>query len=328
MTVTIRDLAKLAGVTHSTVSKALNNEPGVSEETRKKIMKLANQLNYIPNLAAKRLAQGKTNTIGLIWPNWEGQFFYHLSASIQKEAAKRGYDVILTMADIAHGMKIFNQQFVDSIICWLWPAWTPDFEFVREAERFSGSLLFMGGASRRQEGHSLLIDRRKGIYEAVSHLASLGHRRIAFLGSQQDKLAGFMQGIAEFRLDYRPYYFIDSTEPDNEKRIAELLKSEDKPTAIVSDSQYATFILMQMLRKCAVKVPDDLSVIVYDDIPEMGMFEVPMTSIGPSIRQLSERALQILTEPGKEGETKLVSEELEPNITIRESVRAIVPAAN
>ena len=81
-------------VSHPTVSKALNNAPGVSDETRRKILKLAAQMNYTPNMAAKRLANKGNRSIGFIWPKAEGIFFYHLANALQEEAGARGIDVV------------------------------------------------------------------------------------------------------------------------------------------------------------------------------------------------------------------------------------------
>ena len=97
--VTIKDIAIAAGVSHPTVSKALNNAPGVSDETRRRILKLAAQMNYVPNMAARRLANKGNRSIGFIWPKAEGIFFYHLVNALQEEAGARGIDVLVSMSD-------------------------------------------------------------------------------------------------------------------------------------------------------------------------------------------------------------------------------------
>ena len=106
--VTIKDIAQAAGVTHPTVSKALNNAPGVRAETRQRILELAEQMNYIPNVAAKRLAKQKNRSLGFIWPQIEGLFFYHLCSDLQREAVRRDIDVVVSMSEPSKALRTFT----------------------------------------------------------------------------------------------------------------------------------------------------------------------------------------------------------------------------
>ncbi|MFD0712763.1 LacI family DNA-binding transcriptional regulator [Paenibacillus sp. GCM10027626] len=306
MTVTIKDIAKLAGVSHPTVSRALNNDPGVNDETRRKILKIAKQLNYVPNLAARRLAERKSNCIGMIWPTFESMFFYNLCKEIQYEAAKKGMTVLLSLADPVEAMRALNQQFVDHVIYWAVPEWKAPAAFLKEKELFKGDMLLMGGGAV-EEAHCLTIDRKHGIYEAVCYLARENHREIGFIGQTTDKLVGFTQGIVDSKLEFKRNYIIPVEESYlagdafDEELALELLQGEQRPTALVLDSQVVFFQLVKLLRRYKIRIPEDLSLIVYDDVPELQMYEAPLTTIGPPLKLLAKQAIAMLTEKDEPG---------------------------
>ncbi|TMV45665.1 LacI family transcriptional regulator [Paenibacillus mesophilus] len=324
MKVTIKDIAREAGVSHPTVSKALNGAPGVSEDIRKKIVAIADRLNYVPNLAAKRLVDRKTNSIGLIWPKIEGLFFYHLGLQIQKEAASRGLDVIMSLAEPPDALRIFNEHFVDEIVFWCPPGWLPSVEFIKQRELFHGNMLLMGGG-RMEQTHYIGVNRKDAAYEAVRYLASQGHRKLTFLGNRSDKLTGFTQGLLELRLDYHDHYFVAIEPGDSvtEDKLIDLFESADRPTAFVVDSQTYAFELLKLFRKRKIRIPQDFSLVVYDDIPEMERMEVPLTTVGPSIYKLATAALDILTGRDGRGEGKYADVEIGCEMHIRKSVGRI-----
>jgi LacI family transcriptional regulator len=324
MKVTIKDIAREAGVSHPTVSKALNGAPGVSVDIRKKIVAIAERLNYVPNLAAKRLVDRRTNSIGLIWPKLEGLFFYHLGLQIQKEAASRGIDVIMSLAEPPDAMRIFNEHFVDEIVFWCAPGWLPSVEFIKQREQFHGNMLLMGGG-RMEETHYIGVNRKDASYEAVRYLAGQGHRKITFIGNRSDKLTGFTQGLLEHRLDYHEHYFVQIEAGDavTEEKMAALLESPDRPTAFVVDSQTYAFELLQLFRKRKIRIPHDYSLVVYDDIPEMERMDVPLTTVGPSIVKLASTALDILTGVDGRGEGKWADVEIGCEMRIRKSVKRL-----
>ncbi len=325
MKVTIKDIAKMAGVSHPTVSKALNNEPGINSETRNKILMIAKQVNYVPNFAAKRLADQKTNSIGLIWPQNEGLFFYHLCNNIQKEATKIGVSVIMSMANPALALRNFNEHFVDMIIAWLPPDWVPSVEFLKEREHFQGKLLVMGGG-QISDAHRITIDRKSGLHSSVKYLAQLGHRKIVYIGAQNDKMVGFMQGLLELNLEYHPDYLlvVDDKFEVSEEKLISLLTGDKKPTALIADSQGTLFMLVKILRRHQIRIPDDFSLIVYDDIPEMEIFDIPLTSVGPSIKSLVSEALNIFLDKNPQtASNPWVNIEVIPELTIRQSTRTL-----
>ncbi|GAA3406070.1 LacI family DNA-binding transcriptional regulator [Paenibacillus hodogayensis] len=327
MKVTIKDIARMAGVSHPTVSRALNDDPGVNEETRRRILQIAEELDYVPNLAARRLAERKSNCIGVIWPAIDSMLFYNLFIQIRNEAAKKGFSVLLSLDDPVKAMQTLNQQFVDHVIYWAGPDWVPSAEFLKQKQLFKGDMLLMGGGEEA-DTHLLKIDRRHGVNEAVKHLAALGHTQIGFIGETSDKLVGFTEGLVDCKLELRREYLIPvNTQPETEifhnRTVSELLDDSNRPTAFVLEGQSVFFQMAKLLRQRKIRIPDELSLIVYDDVPELQMFEVPLTTIGPSLQALAELALAMLT--GHSGNVKgqareWRNEELKTRLVVRQSV--------
>lgn len=322
--ITIKDIAKAANVNHSTVSRALRDDPRVSKAMREKIHAIARQMNYVPNLAARKLVRQKTNFVGLIWPPKEGLFFYNLNLQLQKEGAKRGYRVVQIMDEPTEAMQAFNQFGVDHVLFWLVASNVPA-SFTVERERFPGKVLTMGGP--KIEGTDwLAVDRSGAVVKAVRYLSELGHRRIAYAGGKRNmqKMYGFLQGVAECKADYRPNYFFDYYGKTFEADVQAVLSSQDRPSAILVDSQQCLFRLMRVLRLMGMNIPEDVSIVVYDDTPEMETFEIAYTTVGPSIQELAEKAWDIITAESEEGEERELEEEVVTATLIpRQSTRRI-----
>lgn len=324
MNVTIKDIARLAGVSHPTVSKALNNEPGVRLETRQKILQLAEQLNYVPNMAAKRLVDRKSNCIGLIWPPADSLFFYNLFKEIQRKVANAGKNVLISIADPVAALRTFNQHFIDQIVFWRAPNWKPSDGFLQEWKKFHGEMLLVGGG-RMPGTHCITLDRRTGILLAMKHLFELGHRKISYVGQPSDKLLAFMEGVEEYNLDYRPEYMVrvDSKERYDEPTFMRLLNQADSPTAFIVDSSVVLFHMIKLFRQHRIRIPDDYSVIVYDETPELELFEIPLTTVGPPMELLSRKISDILLSNEKdEPLTSWIEDQVVTELTMRKSTAA------
>ncbi|GAA3403587.1 LacI family DNA-binding transcriptional regulator [Paenibacillus hodogayensis] len=324
--ITIKDIAKQAGVTYGTVSRALNDEPGVSEKTRAKIRAIAEQMNYVPNLAAKRMVDRSANCIGIIWPKFEGLFFYRLSERIQQEASGRGYRIMLSVAEPEDALASFQEHFIDKVIHWVYAEETASFAAAKQS--FHGTILEVG---YRPNGHTfcLEIDRKGAVCKAVRHLAELGHRRIAFLGARTDKLVGYTQGLVDFDLEYSPDDIVITkpSDPRMEHKIAAFLDKThpDRATALIVDSQGLMFEFAKMANAANVRIPDQLSLVCYDDVPELhSMLPVPITTVGPNVDALARRLMDTITEQdGRESDR--FEQIVESVLTVRQSTQAPSP---
>ena len=329
--VTIKDIALAAGVTHPTVSKALNNAPGVRPETRQRILELARQMNYIPNMAAKRLANQKNRSLGFIWPQTEGLFFYHLCGSLQREAVRREINVVVSMSEPVQALRTFHEHFIDFTLAWFFPDWLPGVDFIKERELYDGALTIIGGG-RMENAHLISIDRERGTRDAVRYLAEIGHQKVAYIGAKGSKSEGFIQGILETGLRYHPsrlitmdtqyYEGVNANRAEAAQKFARLWRGKHRPTALIIDSQDTAFALINCIHELGISIPEDLSVVSYDDIPELSIYQVPLTTCGPSIDDIVRTVLDVYEDyyQGRiSGEPRCQT--ILPKLVIRDSAR-------
>lgn len=330
--VTIKDIAKIAGVSHPTVSKALNNLPGVGEETRKRILEVVRELGYTPNPAARRLVnRSGTRSIGLIWPQVEGLFFYHLCNAIQKEAAKRDINVFVSMSEPAAALHMFNDYFVDFVLGWFFPNWIPSPQFIHERSLYKGNIALVGGYILDENTYAIQIDRAEGIYRAMSYLAKLGHRRVAYIGHQNDKSTGYMRGVLDFHLEsVAEFMLLISTDYYDNPQLYEaelgygfekLWRNTPRPTALIFDEQEIAFSILKVLHRLQISIPEDLSIIVYDDIPELSVYDTPLTSCAPVLSDLVQAVMDAYEGRLQKGKAGKV---LVPKLVIRDSVKSLL----
>lgn len=294
--VTIKDIAKLAGVTIASVSRALNNEPGVSETVRNKIVSIAKELNYVPNIAAKRLADKQTNCIGFIFSIVRGSFFKYLCDEFQMQGEERGYSILVSFAKPETALAVLREHFIQRVVLWAGTDWSPSREFLKVSDMFQGEVLIMGGG--KLEGtHRIAVDRKEALYKAVQHFAELGHRRIAYVGlASDDRLAGFALGLLEFRLEYIQSNIVSSPVVGElpEDQLIDVLSGDPdrRPTAIIVGSNGFLKPFLRIVRQLNLRIPEHFSVVVYDNIPEMEeIYDVPLTTVGPNVTRLVSAAL-------------------------------------
>lgn len=330
--VTIKDIAQAAGVTHPTVSKALNNAPGVRAETRQRILKLAEQMNYIPNVAAKRLVKQKNRSLGFIWPQIEGLFFYHLCSDLQREAVRRDIDVVVSMSEPSKALRIFHEHFIDLTLAWFFPQWAPDVDFIKERALYEGEMMIIGGG-RMEQAHQIAIDRAKGVYDAVQYLHKIGHRRVAYIGEPGQKSDGFIRGLLDAGMEHHKsrliladtdYYYQGAAVNRAEitEKFTRLWQSGQRPTALILDSQNTAFSLINCLHELQISIPEELSIVSYDDIPELSIYQVPLTTCGPSIAEIVRTVLDFYEDfyQGRLPEQPF-SKIIEPKLIIRDSTQ-------
>lgn len=323
---TIKDIAKLAGVTYVTVSRALNNEPGVSEKTRRKIMDIAEQLEYVPNLAAKRLADRTSNGIGLIWPQKDYPFYYHLCNRVEEEASARGFAVMVSMSGREEALRSFQSFFIDRVIHWVIQRSTP--EYLKAKQSFKGTIVEVGGW-KQENAHRIDIDRKEAVHKAVGHLVGHGHRKIGFIGGHSDKWVGYTEAQVHYQLDYAPEIIImtGGDDPEKDRKLSAFFDGyrEMGVTAVIIDSQGILFDSVKHLNARGIQVPEQLSLVVYDDLPEVhSVLPIPLTTVGPDLAGLAKTMVDLVTVKADEAPDGIWLRETVPTqLIVRNSTRAI-----
>lgn len=296
MTVTIKDIARLANVSYSTVSKALNNSPLVKPETKKRIVELASQLGYQPNLAAKSLVSRRSMTVGIILPSLERVALSALVSRINGALAERGYDVLLSILPPASAIGLFHRLQMDGIVV---------FEDIAPGDKQDEPIttdipVLSIGASHVNGTKYAMVDakRKEAMKEAVRYLTRLGHRRIAYVGDhrgsdskQQEKVAGFLEGAFECGLSSSSAFVLDSggNTWKNGFDAGRQLLLGDLPTAVITGAFDLTAGFLRAIQDGGLVVPDDLSLISYDNVPQLGELDVSVTAVGAPVDVYAEQ---------------------------------------
>ncbi|SER29095.1 transcriptional regulator, LacI family [Gracilibacillus ureilyticus] len=323
MTVTIKDIAKVAGVSYSTVSKALNNSPLVKEATKRKILKVAEEMGYEPNLAAKQLVRKRTDVIGLMWPTIERIVLATLVTNISKAFENTSYSMILSVDSQETAMETFKKFQVDGMII---------FGESNEVSITQDPIPFVVyGVSGKNETSYPIIDanHEASMQKAVKHLYELGHRNITYIGQfdtkdalQLEKVEGYEKAMKQFGLE-KYKQIIDSKGLnwfDGYTAVEKVLQNEgQQPTAIIGGSYDISGGIMRALTEKGISIPNDISLVSYDNIPQMATTEVPMTCIGVPVDVLAEEIVHAIIERIESEERVELVKKLSPTLTARES---------
>jgi LacI family transcriptional regulator len=328
MSITIKDIARIAGVSYSTVSKALNDSPLVQEKTKDKILLVAKQLGYQPNIAAKTLVSKKSFTIGVVWPTIERVALSSLVTKINEKFTEHGYNMILSINPVESAVTIFNQFYVDGIVVFQ----EQPGNWARK-EHIASTVPILNYGDPGLSPNVVNVNRRKAIFDAVEYLAKLGHKRIAYIGIgylpnsqsfQQDKLLGFTEGIIKFGITSHPDMMLNTNGynwQDGYQTTKKLLETDYAPTAIICGSYDLTVGAIRAIKEAHLRIPDDISIVGYDNIPEMENLDVPITVVGAPIYEIAtgivDSLLTLIDDPNNSEEFSEVPSQL----TVRESCK-------
>jgi len=285
---TIKDIAKMAGVSYSTVSKALNNSPLVKEETKQKILEIARAHNYRRNLLASQLVSGKSRLIGLVLDNVGNPLFADLTTLIHQALWERGYHVILALSH--QSVDLMANLRVDGVIYWGNGAAAEEFAQLKRP-------VLILGSDDPVSLPSLKVNRRGGISTAIHHLKELGHRVVGLIGNSQEiKVQAFRDSLAEAGLPFRNHQVLSSstTWEDGYRAVKELPVGPNMPTAWIGVNNLVTKGALRAFLERGVRIPEDISLVGYDDLPEMERTEVPLTTVGPPLAVMADTASELI----------------------------------
>jgi DNA-binding LacI/PurR family transcriptional regulator len=291
MATTIYDVAKRAGVSTATVSKVLSDTPYVSEATRAKVLVAVEELDYVPNLAARSLTKAKTYIIGLVIPYVPDYLFSdpHLLEfirGVEQEANERDYNLLLSTArapsEAASAYeRLLHSRYVDGAIV----------VEVLHNHLFDADLgcpcVALGYHSPSGLDNTVHSNDRQGALQAVWHLLNLGHRCIGvisgpeFIVAVQERLEGYRQALIEHGLEYDENLVIrgDWTPKSGYQVMAALLDRYPHLTAIFAVNDRMAMGAIQRIQEIGLVVPDDIAVVGFDDIPAAALFDPSLTTV-------------------------------------------------
>ena len=311
MAVTIKDVAALAGVSPSTVSRTCKNNPSISEETKDRVRKAMAELGYEPNFQASNLASQNSRTIGIILPAsakevYENSFYLEAIQGISHYCNGRQYMTTIVTgqdeAEILDAVRSMSRSGkVDGFIILYSKKDDPVIDYLFN----EGLLYILIGKATQYTNQTIYIDNDNLLAgrEAAEYLYQLGHRRIAYLGSDSslmfsaDRKAGYQLALASHQLPVRPEYCVEvkNVSENNEEAIRGLLMQKDRPTAILVSDDILAVSLERVCLENHLAIPEDLSIISFNNSLFARLTSPQLTSIDIGAGQLgSEAASQII----------------------------------
>lgn len=342
MAVTLNDIAKKAKVSVTTVSRVLNNKNKkyrISDETQKLILKAAKSLNYRPNEVARGLRLKKTHTIGLIVPDISNPFFASVTRIIQTSAYKSGYSLIVCNTDEnlkteIEQVNLLRGKGVDGFI--IMPVGT-DSRHIKELKNDSIPLVLLDRCFDDIKTNSVVVDNYTGAYNAIEHLVKYGHKRIAIIQglpntyTNNARVKGYKDVLAKYGIPVDSKLIVgkDFRKENGYVETKILLNLEDSPTAIFTSSDLITIGALQAITEENLSIPDDISIVAFDDTEFAPYLISPLTSVNQPKELMGEIAVKILIEEikakGKLEKKRII---LKPELVVRKSVRPIAVQKN
>ncbi|MDQ0247337.1 LacI family transcriptional regulator [Bacillus fengqiuensis] len=327
---TISDVAKLSGLSKTTVSRVINNHSYVSKEKKELVMKAMKELNYTPNPSARRLRGNLTTTIGVIVPRIVNPFFSSLVNSIEQAAYKKGYQVLICQSneDKAKELAFLNllkTKQVDGVIM---TSIENDWDVIESYKEY-GSILLCNDYVNQAVVPMIRLDQTKGAYLGAKHLIERGHQKIAYCtgglfdeqGKGKDRNQGFQKALHEAGIKINPkWIFIDQhTIEDGKQVIKQILEMDDRPTAIFTGSDEVAGGIMIGAKERGLIIPDDLAIIGFDDQPIAEILDPKLTTIRQPVNQMGEKSVEVIIEMLDNPEIEIKNYELPIELIVRQS---------
>jgi LacI family transcriptional regulator len=304
MMVNIRDVAKRAGVSAITVSRAMNNSGAVNPATRERISKAIEELHYVPNTLARSFRSKQTCLIALVLSDITNPFWTTVARGIEDIAEKNGFHVILCNSDEnpekeANYINVLLQRRVDGII--IAPTITDKNRFLMLKRHALPCVLL----DRRVDGFkcdTIVSDGREGARKMTEHLLRLGYRRIAVvagpptISTAQDRVEGYCQAFKENRVPIDESLIVRDTYRENSgyESVKKLLKQEQRPEAIFAGNNFIAVGALHAIRELGLRIPEDVALAGFDDIPQGSLISPALTVVSQPAYEMGVSAAESL----------------------------------
>ncbi len=330
MPVTLKDIAERAGVTAATVSMVINNKPNISDGTRKKVLKIARELNYYPNAIARGLATRRANAIGVIVPNLASSFVVRILQGIK--STNRDIDYTVQLFDTI-GQKESESQL---------------FQRLARERRIDGAILISASVTDeelrvfRDEScpcivvartcdflDSVYVNNEVGAYQATDYLVRKGHEHIACIICRkqnlptEDRLEGYKRGLRMHDRGYDPDLVFEVTDDgmaDGIETFRRIMSLSPRPSAVfVPAGDMVAIGIVKEAKKEGIRIPDELAVVGFDDIPAAEVVEPTLTTVRQPKLEMGDHAINLIIDKVEGREIGMKHKELPTKFIIRES---------
>jgi LacI family transcriptional regulator len=333
--ITIKDVARVAGVSVATVSRVQNGSDLVKETTRQRVGEVAARMGYSPNGAARSLITSRTNTLGVLLPDLYGEFFSEVIRGIDQAAQRHGHHLLVSSSHddrsaVETALRSMRGRVDGLIVMW------PDLDEAGVPSLPAGFPVVLLSAPFGPNGFDVItVANYDGAYAMVDHLLDLGHRRIAIIkgiegnADAAERLRGYRGALASAGLAAAAIEVAGQFDEESGFRAAnELLRREIRPSAIFAANDAMAIGALSALRQAGLRVPDDMALAGFDDIPMARYLDPPLSSVHVDISALGERAtLRLLAAVRSKDKHQPCAETLPTTLVLRRSCGAAVPAS-
>ncbi len=305
MRVSIKDIAQAAGVSHSTVSRALSDSPLVKTETKALIQHLAQEMGYTPDAIARGLVTRQTRTVGVVVTTITDPFVAEVVQGIEDTALENDYSVILASSaaepdrEVA-AVEMLRAKRVDGVMV---TSSRVGALYLEHLERIGVPVVLINNHNEQSGRYtfSVSVDNQHGGRLATRHLIERGHRRIAYVSGttdqsdSADRLAGYRQALEENDIPFDPTLVVPGNgRLDGGERALHVLTSlASPPTAVFCYNDMTAIGLLRAARQAGLFVPDDLAVVGFDDIPLASYINPPLTTVAQPQRDMGRQAMSM-----------------------------------
>lgn len=327
--VSIYSIAEALNVSASTVSRALQDHPSISGEMKQLIRKTAREMNYRPNRMAVNLKRGKSNTIGIVVPNVNRNFFSSAIEGIEEEAYKVGYDVLICQSQELYDKekKILNslaQGKVDGVIVSI-ASGTKDYTHFNNLEDYGIPLVLFDRTSPQVNAGAIMVDDYNGAYKVVEHLIGLGKKRIFHYAGQQhvsvwyNRCRGYFEALKAHGItpgaDW--VFYGDIVQEEGTRLAQQVLAMPERPDAIFCTSDFVALGVLLEFKRVGIRVPEDIAVVGFANEPFDALITPSLTSVNQFSYDMGKMAAKMLMDR-LNGEPQ-VDKVIQPELIVRES---------
>ena len=334
--VKLADIAQKLGVSTVTVSKALSDQKGVSEEMRMRIKALANELGYMTPSALREQGEKKSYNVGVVvsqkYFKQSGSFYWLLYQEVATRALSKN---CFTMLEIiseedekeCNPPRLLENDQVNGMIV----IGSPENDYLDMLDMISGiPFVYLDFYGEDNEKDSVISDNYFGMYKMTKYLCELGHRKIAYLGtlfatsSITDRFFGYCKALAENGIEIRKDYIVKDRFEDSKNMDGyDIVLPEDMPTAFACNCDVAAIVLIGKLKEMGLRVPEDISVVGFDDYTYKNEDNVELTTYAVDVREMAKRAIKIIIKKMSGDNTIKGASIVEGRMIIRKTTREI-----
>jgi DNA-binding LacI/PurR family transcriptional regulator len=335
-TSTLKDVADYAHVSRATVSRVLNNNPNVADDLRERVLEAVRALGYQPNRAARRLRANTSDVFGLIISDIENPFFTSVVRGVEDAAYEHQLSVVLCNSDEDPAkqrmyLQVMQAERVAGLI--ISPTNSTDAQDFAKLRQLGIPIILLDRRVDHFEADTVTIDNITGAYTAVTHLLELNHRRIGIIGgfpalsTGRDRYEGYRKALsaAGIKPDDK-LVKVGNFKIESGYRLAvDFINSSQPPTAIFAANNLMTLGALRAMREHQIRIPEDIALIGFDDMPWSGDLYPPLTAVSQPTYELGQETVHLLVRRLADPDAPIRTVTLQPRLIVRESCGAALP---